>query len=51
MSSLKATVDEAVNKAIVLHIIKGYSNILMTALKDFDSDGKSVATYGLHSMI
>lgn len=51
VGSLKATIVEALNKAIALHIIKGCSNILMTALEDFDFDGKSVAAYGLDSMI
>ena len=51
MGSLKATVAGDVNKAIAFHNIKGYSNILMTALEDCDFDGKSVAAYGLDSMI
>ena len=51
MGSLKATVAEDVNKAIAFYIIKGCSNILMTALEDFDFDSKSVAAYGLDSMI
>ena len=45
VGSLKATVAEAVSKAIALHIIKGCSNMLMTALEDFDS----MASPSLHT--
>ena len=54
VGSLKATVaegPEAVIQAIALHIMKRCSNILMTAVEDFDFDGKSIAAYGLDSMI
>lgn len=54
VGSLKATVaegPEAVIKAIALHIMKRCSSILMTAVEDFDFDGKSIAAYGLDSMI
>ena len=54
MGSLKATVaegPEAMIKAIALHIMKRCPNILMTAVEDFDFDGKSIAAYGLDNMI
>ncbi len=54
VGSLKATTaegPEAVIGAIALHIMKRCSSILMTAVDGFDFDGKSIAAYGLDSMI
>ena len=54
VGSLKATVaegPEAVTNAIALHIMKRCSSILMTAVEDFEFRGKSIAAYGLDSMI
>lgn len=54
VGSLKATMAEgpdAVTEAIALHIMKRCSSILMTAVEGFDFDGKSIAAYGLDSMI
>ena len=38
-------------EAIALHIMKKCSSILMIAVEGFDLDGRSVAAYGLDSMI
>lgn len=54
VGSLKATVAEgpsAVIAAIAQHIMKRCSSILMTDVEAFDFDGKSIASYGLDSMI
>lgn len=54
VGSLKATMAEgpdAVIGAIALHIMKRCSSILLTAVEEFDFDGRSIAAYGLDSMI
>ena len=54
VGSLKVTMTEdpdAAIEAIALHIMKKCSDILMTAVDGFDMEGKSIAAYGLDSMI
>lgn len=54
VGSLKATVadgPDAVIAAIARHIMKRCSSILMTDVEGFDFDGRSIAAYGLDSMI
>lgn len=54
LGTLKSTVvqgPEAVTQVIANHIMKRCSSILMTPEDSFDLEGKSVAAYGLDSMI
>lgn len=53
-SVLKATASEgsdAVVQVIAQHIIQKCSSILMISVDDFELDGRSIASYGLDSMI
>lgn len=52
--SLKAAIcegPEAAVETIASHIVKGMSGILMIPEEEFDLDSKSLASYGLDSMI
>ncbi|KAH6710545.1 putative polyketide synthase [Leptodontidium sp. MPI-SDFR-AT-0119] len=54
VSSLKALAAEgmdAILQAIVQHTIAKCSSILMVPVEDFEFDGRSIASYGLDSMI
>ena len=55
MSLLKSMQDEgdaeAVLGAIARHAVKRCSSILMTPVENFELEGKSIASYGLDSMI
>ncbi|KAI1139424.1 ketoacyl-synt-domain-containing protein [Hypoxylon sp. FL0543] len=43
--------EQAVLETIAAHIAKRVSSILMIPLEDFELDGRSIASYGLDSMI
>ncbi|KAI0838541.1 ketoacyl-synt-domain-containing protein [Hypoxylon sp. FL0890] len=51
LKAAEAEGPEAVLEAIATHIAKRVSSILMIPLEDFELEGRSIASYGLDSMI